>query len=119
MESQAHKYGYNMADAEGKYAPIVPDLAPSSTSQTMSEAERLEHSRLPPGRIHSRDGKRRGFGEGYEQFSEELFTSIDVENLVATLKRSGVEVRNFTPPRLNAHSQSANSDLRRPWEICV
>ncbi|KAH9935449.1 uncharacterized protein B0H18DRAFT_1114192 [Fomitopsis serialis] len=65
LEQRGRKYGYDQDDAEGNMCEIV------------EEAE----------------GKpKRGFGEGYEEFPQELFTPIDCEKLEEHLKAGGVDV---------------------------
>lgn len=102
MERVGHKFGYNMKDATGSYAPIVrvtrDETSNSNRGQSEpSEMERMERARLseyliePP--VDGTEPPKRGFGKGYESFSEEIFTEIDVEKLVHHLKKSGVEVR--------------------------
>lgn len=89
VEQIAHKTGYDRADADGKLAPVVHAGEGSGDSLTKQDV-------LPAG--HKSE---RGFGDGYEQFSDELQTSIDAAGLVEHLGRQGYQVSNprkpFTP----------------------
>ncbi|KAK0461391.1 uncharacterized protein EV420DRAFT_1640866 [Desarmillaria tabescens] len=101
MEKLAHKTGYHMKDALGNYAP---------TSNTKKSEEvngaaagvvaipegqpRPPSSDIPPetapldsftSRVH------RGYGHGYERFTEELLTDVDVTRLVQDMKLAGIE----------------------------
>ncbi|CAE6442255.1 unnamed protein product [Rhizoctonia solani] len=64
IERIGHKLGYPAPDAQGKFSDIVI----SNESQEI-----------------------RGFGAGFEQFEEELQTSIDVDAVVERLKSNGFE----------------------------
>lgn len=114
LEKVSHKLGYRMKDAEGQYAPTVqvPKEGP-----VMDEADRFEQQRLllmsfdgssdesglqHPGaeRGEGHGGSEveqpsRGFGQGYENYPDELYTEIDVARLIHHLKESGTEVRAF------------------------
>jgi len=80
VEQLAHKTGYNRPDVDGKPAPLIED---SMKQAIMSLGI---------------DNKR-GFGKGYEQFPDELQTSIEVERLVENLKQQGYRhVRLSTDP---------------------
>lgn len=65
VETRGRKAGYNKPDAHGKLCPIVSTDVPSLV---------------------------RGFGEGYEDFPEELFTEVDSEGLIGYLKGTGFSV---------------------------
>lgn len=97
IERVGHKFGYNMKDANGCHAPVVR-VAREEASRGPSEPspeERLERARLGydiEGPIDGAEPPKRGFGKGYESFSEEIYTDVDVEKLVHHLKKSGVEV---------------------------
>ena len=95
VEALGHKYGYDMPDAEGRYAPEIKmkgdkagkvDKIGNGDGGHMSDAENFERSRLG-----SRSGFPfkspilRGFGDGYEVFDEELRTGIDTTELVRYL----------------------------------
>ncbi|RPD78601.1 peptidase C15, pyroglutamyl peptidase I-like protein [Lentinus tigrinus ALCF2SS1-7] len=70
IERVGYKYGYNrmLPDATGQLGPIVK---PAESPDTESV---------------------RGFGEGYEEFPEELSTDVDVPALVAHLQMEGLEL---------------------------
>ena len=112
LEKVCHKFGYRMKDAEGQYAPTVqlPKEGPPT-----EEFERLERERLL---LMSYDGSsdesgmqqvgergeghsvsdvehqpNRGFGQGYENYPDELYTEIDVARLIHHLKETGLDVR--------------------------
>jgi pyroglutamyl-peptidase len=103
-----HKKGYNMKDATGKLAPIVPvsisteesgPAADASDPVPPSEAQRAEMERLgydPFGRLEDPvdggDIPTRGLGKGYEAFDDEIHTDIDALKLVHFLKETGFEV---------------------------
>lgn len=97
IERIGHKFGYNMKDANGCHAPIVP-VAREDASRRPSEpspAERMERARLGydiDSPIDGGEPPKRGFGKGYECFPEEIYTDVEVEKLVHHLKKSGVEV---------------------------
>ncbi|PCH43683.1 peptidase C15 pyroglutamyl peptidase I-like protein [Wolfiporia cocos MD-104 SS10] len=63
MEQRGRKFGYDQEDAEGRLCPVV-----SGGEQPM-----------------------RGFGEGYEAFPEELWTSVDCPALVRHLGGGGLQ----------------------------
>lgn len=93
LETLGHKLGYASADAKGEYAPIVEltegsrGAAPGGNLIDVSSSNVLEDS---AGFIKSQPI--RGFGEGYEELPEELYTGIDVTQLVSYLKENGVQV---------------------------
>ncbi len=110
MEKLSHKFGYRMKDAEGLYAPAV-HLPKEGHGD--SEAQRIEIERLVGfggGRggvlssgVHGDviDGNpsdgiehqpSRGFGKGYENFPDELYTDLDVARLIHHLKEGGITV---------------------------
>jgi pyroglutamyl-peptidase len=99
MERLGHKFGYHMKDAAHKLAPIVLPAEFSGKGMVEpSEAERQERERLAASTNAMEIAgdsltPTRGFGEGYREFAEEMYTDIDVEKLVHELKRSGIEVR--------------------------
>jgi len=102
MERVGHKFGYNMKDATGSLAPIVrvtrdENSNPNHGQSEPSPMERMERARLSGYDIEvpvdGTEPPKRGFGKGYESFSEEIYTDIDVEKLVHHLKKSGVDVR--------------------------
>lgn len=110
VERMGHKKGYNMKDASGKLAPIVPvtidteEPGPTATDPTPSHLQRQEMERLgydPFGRLEdpSVDGgdiPTRGLGKGYEAFDDEIHTDIDALKLVHFLKETGFEVSFIT-----------------------
>jgi len=96
MERQGHKFGYQMKDAKGNYAPLVrPHNSHSHASDEPSAAEIMERERLGLDMVESTADTSirptRGFGAGYENLSEEITTDIDVTRLVHDLRRSGIE----------------------------
>jgi len=119
MERIAHKLGYQMKDATGKFAPVVkvppkyfsrrenPAIRPAPTlgssgsggmhvggGNLLSAAEIIERERLGIDHVEGGDTivrPTRGFGATYGPFPDEIMTNIDVTRLVHDLKRSGVE----------------------------
>ncbi|KAF8622355.1 hypothetical protein AX15_007087 [Amanita polypyramis BW_CC] len=97
MERLGHKLGYHMKDASGKLATIVqssPKDNPGADDRLV--AENIERERLGMEIVETPGGETtarptRGFGTGYDTFSDELMTDIDVLRLVQDLKRSGTE----------------------------
>lgn len=114
VERVGHKKGYNMKDASGKLAPIVPvsisteesgPAAGASDSIPPSEVQRAEMERLgydPFGRLEDPvdggDIPTRGLGKGYEAFDDEIHTDIDALKLVHFLKETGFEVNIVARP---------------------
>ncbi|KAF9262627.1 peptidase C15, pyroglutamyl peptidase I-like protein [Marasmius fiardii PR-910] len=74
-------------------------LQAQGIASAVSVAEAAERERLganmveESGAANAGNGGRplRGFGEGYRRFSDELYSDIDVLELVGALKRSGIE----------------------------
>lgn len=97
IEKLAHKYGYDLPDAEGKFAPEIKRVSGTRSVGGISVAEYYERARLnydlerPIGEYALR-----GFGKGYEPFDEELKTDIDGDKLVEYLHSVGVDV-SFDP----------------------
>ncbi|KAI6046213.1 hypothetical protein EDC04DRAFT_2558476 [Pisolithus marmoratus] len=96
MERVGHKFGYNMKDAAGSLAPIVRVFRDDASQPP--DAQRMEVSRLRDARdyivespVDSNETPKRGFGRGYESYSEEIYTDIDVEKLVHHLKTCGFD----------------------------
>ncbi|EPQ54291.1 peptidase C15, pyroglutamyl peptidase I-like protein [Gloeophyllum trabeum ATCC 11539] len=99
MEKVGHKLGYRLKDATGAMAPVVAQE--SLVAREITEAERREMDRLtilndrvgnrPPSEVVDPMGPLRGFGKGYENFDDDLYTEIDVEKLVVHLKETGIE----------------------------
>lgn len=103
MEKLAHKTGYHMKDASGNYAPTSNTKKSEEVNGAASAAgvvvapegqPRLPSTEIPPEtapldnftlRVH------RGYGHGYERFTEELLTDIDVTRLVQDMKLAGIE----------------------------
>jgi len=89
LEEVAHKVGYDLKDASQQLAPIVP----SSQGPVPAEAEGMGRARLSKKSKKSFDTHRiRGFGKGYEDFPEELSTSLNLQTLMQCVKLSGTEV---------------------------
>lgn len=87
VETRGRKVGYDRPDAQGKLCPTV---GPPSSGE---EQARSLVGKLVRGLTGARDAPVRGFGEGYEDFPEELFTEIDSEGLIQYLKETGFSVR--------------------------
>ena len=87
VEKRGRKVGYDRPDALGKLCPTVgaPSLGQEQTSSLVGKLVR--------GLTGARDAPVRGFGEGYEDFPNELFTEIDSEGLIQYLKETGFSVR--------------------------
>lgn len=83
VEKRGRKVGYDRPDAQGKLCPTV---GASSSGSTLL-------GKLVRGLTGPRDVPVRGFGEGYEDFPEELFTEINSEGLIQYLKETGFSVR--------------------------
>lgn len=86
LESKAHKSGYFKPDVDGKYAPEIPSASVPGNGYTKVSKNVEEVTHLT---------SQRGFAEGYEEFPEELYTKIAVEQLLQHLQESGVDVCNF------------------------
>ena len=98
-EKLAHKYGYNIPDAEGKLAPVVKTGGgkEGEGGETENDAEKFERFRSGLGTgDFFKDLIVRGFAEGYEGFDGELTTSINVDKLVEHLRAVGVDVSVLT-----------------------
>ncbi|THG94447.1 hypothetical protein EW145_g8137, partial [Phellinidium pouzarii] len=92
VEKLGHKLGYNMPDVDGKLAPVVAQCRDVDDSGEEDPAERFDHERIVDvGKGEGEEHVMRGFAEGYEAYNEELTTGIDVDELVKSLKESGVE----------------------------
>ncbi|KZO94225.1 peptidase C15, pyroglutamyl peptidase I-like protein [Calocera viscosa TUFC12733] len=91
LELQGHKTGYLMPDWDDELPPVV-DLLTSRTGTGAwpTPAEWAEMSRLGLGPLLEKEQKR-GFGRGYEGYSELLQTAGDVPRLVAYLKECGFQ----------------------------
>jgi pyroglutamyl-peptidase len=74
LETRGHKYGYDIPDADDELAPIVDNSLEGAKKKVESEAERLGRRRLGFTPNDRKQQVVRGFGAGYEQFPEELFT---------------------------------------------
>jgi pyroglutamyl-peptidase len=80
LEKLGHKFGYRLKDANGELAPIVERSSETSEDQMPvepSEAEMLERQRIlgsSGAKLASKDEVQRGFGDGYEDFEEEIHT---------------------------------------------
>lgn len=115
VERMGHKKGYNMKDATGKLAPIVPvtisteedgpsgDPQQSAIHKQQKELQALKQNPFIPtihvgpepeaAEISPGDIPTRGLGKGYEAFDDEIHTDIDALKLVHFLKDTGFEVR--------------------------
>ncbi|KAI0342062.1 peptidase C15, pyroglutamyl peptidase I-like protein [Trametopsis cervina] len=116
IERLGHKLNYRMKDVDEQYAPVV-QLPKDPAPQEPGETERMERQRVGVpvtsleaaninvfrGTMDLANGERlleshhqehqpaRGFGKGYENFADELFTEIDVTRLIFHLKKTGIE----------------------------
>jgi pyroglutamyl-peptidase len=93
VEGLGHKLGYNLKDAKGKLAPVVSSSQHSKVSVGAgngSKAQERERKRLGAHAVDSRHS--RGFGDGYEEFDEELFTEVDIDRLVHDIRATGFKV---------------------------
>ena len=87
VERRGRKVGYDRPDAQGRLCPIVGP-SPSGKENDISLLGKLVR-----GLTGTRDVPVRGFGEGYEDFPDELFTAVDSEGLIQYLKETGFSVR--------------------------
>jgi pyroglutamyl-peptidase len=80
LEKLGHKLGYRLKDADGELAPVVersPEVSGNYMVEEPSEAEMLESQRILGAsgvKFSSKDEVQRGFGEGYEDFDDEIHT---------------------------------------------
>ncbi|KAH9935448.1 uncharacterized protein B0H18DRAFT_1114191 [Fomitopsis serialis] len=88
-EKRGRKVGYNSPDAEGRLCPAIP---------TDGDGDEGARNATPsPGVLHRfarslyayLKSPTRGFGKGYEDFPEELFTKVNTEGLLQYLKETG------------------------------
>lgn len=86
VEKQAHKSDYVLADVDDKFAPVILDR-----KETLENGVSVGES-AADGKAPVKVRVRRGFGEGYEAFGEELQTAVDAESLVTHLHAIGFEV---------------------------
>lgn len=122
VERMGHKKGYNMKDASGKLAPIVPvtisteedgpTARPAGSGDAQQTAGQKQQEKqtpfIPAMRVgspepesiaietSSGDIPARGLGKGYEAFDDEIHTDIDALKLVHFLKETGFEVMSTT-----------------------
>lgn len=94
VEKRARKAGYRTPDVDCEYAPMTDRTEDIDTAESVAERERLGLTDILEAlRAHnSVEDLRRGFGEGYEMFDDELFTDVDVESLVQHLHDDGFDV---------------------------
>lgn len=88
IETGAHKRGYQLPDVQKEKAPIATDQSNTFRREVkLSPAEERERENMQfqPSNGHSVDPIR-GFGKGYEQFSDEMLTKNDVPALVHWLQ---------------------------------
>ncbi|KAL1744673.1 hypothetical protein HDZ31DRAFT_63890 [Schizophyllum fasciatum] len=105
VERVAHKFGYNMKDIYGRQAPVVetapvavePDdpgdvpagvlhiAPPQGESQQIELADPPEPAPIEPIR------PKRGFGPSYENFQEEVYSDVNINNLIRNMKQQGFE----------------------------
>ncbi|CAE6435884.1 unnamed protein product [Rhizoctonia solani] len=73
IERLAHKTGYNQPDADGRLCDPIKGKSKTHDTETTGELVK------------------RGFGNGFEQFGEEIRTGVDVDGIVNHLKSKGLE----------------------------
>ena len=113
LEKRGRKEGYLIPDYEGKLAPVLGPYEKAGKyalgdQVLLSDAIRHEIERASGGSSGSEpddpeNAFRRGFGEGYEEFPDEIWNSLDCDQIVAHLKKTGFEVRQLLRSIL-AHS---------------
>ncbi|KAI0786750.1 peptidase C15 pyroglutamyl peptidase I-like protein [Abortiporus biennis] len=97
IEKLAHKFGFRMKDGDGSYAPTVVLPKEDHVIEELSLIPGLTFAEPTPNPVEAaeanpNDGQpNRGFGEGYKNYSDELYTDIDVARLINYLKENGVE----------------------------
>jgi len=90
VESQGHKSGYRLKDADGELAPIIGEYSTLEES-TLSKEEEAERERLGEHQKQTKGRKLRGFGKGYEEFDEVLVSDLDASEIVDRLKLAGCD----------------------------
>ena len=101
LEKRGRKEGYLIPDYEGKLAPITGPYKKSregGPENHLSDAVRHEIERATRGSNGSEpddpdNAVRRGFGEGYEEFPDEIWNTLDCDEIAAHLKETGFQVR--------------------------
>lgn len=88
-EKRGRKVGYDKPDAEGRLCAAIPtgqdgdggaqDAAPSTGVLHRLARSLTAYLKSPT----------RGFGKGYEDFPDELYTEVDTEGLIQYLKETG------------------------------
>ncbi|PWZ01615.1 peptidase C15, pyroglutamyl peptidase I-like protein [Testicularia cyperi] len=79
-ETQAHKFGYNVPDANACLAPTVEGVI-----RDENDTSGMDEKHVSP------DGKMRGFGCGYEAFKSTEATPVNVSDLLRWLSERGAE----------------------------
>ena len=104
VEKRARRWGYWGADADDGLCPIGRDSERDSSERDSvqkkdgedgGDAEDFERERLDDeGETadNGNDAMRRGFGDAYAEFEDELKTTVNVDGLVDALRSSGFEV---------------------------
>jgi len=101
LEKRGRKEGYLIPDYEGKLAPVVGPYEKGGKDTLgnqvlLSDAIRHEIERASGGSSGSEpddpeNAVRRGFGEGYEEFPDEIWNSLDCDQIVGHLRKTGFE----------------------------
>lgn len=89
IETGGHKRGYQMLDVKKEKAPIATDQTSTYRREpklTPAEERERENMQSETTNGHSSDPIR-GFGKGYEQFPDEMFTQNDVPALIEWLQK--------------------------------
>lgn len=105
IERRGRKEGYFIKDVDGELAPAISTpistnsraLSEKMREDIQSEAVRFEAQRVSGAAaqapsVSTDPPVRRGFGNKYEDFEDELWTNLDAEELITYLKESGTEV---------------------------
>ncbi|PWN34322.1 peptidase C15, pyroglutamyl peptidase I-like protein, partial [Meira miltonrushii] len=89
IETGGHKRGYQLPDVKKEKAPIATDQSDTLRREaklTPAEERERENMQIKTTNGHHSDPIR-GFGQGYEQFPDEMFTENDVPALVEWLQK--------------------------------
>ncbi|KAK7691531.1 hypothetical protein QCA50_004930 [Cerrena zonata] len=95
VETLGHKVGYKHEDAREDLAPEVIQANIAADSDTNGKGLSDDYSQIEydPSVANEelfKDGKLRGFGEGYEAFHLEERTTVNVPDIVERLKQQGM-----------------------------
>lgn len=101
VETLGHKIGYKHGDTKEDLAPEVSLGVPKKSSHGTANGDetvdgvnrgQIEYDPSVANEELIKDGKLRGFGQGYETFDLEERTDVDVPAIVEWLKRKGMGV---------------------------